>query len=494
MARPNILLIHGDQHRWDCLGCYGSPDVRTPNIDALASDGMRYTNHFTVYPVCTPSRCSLLCGQYVHQHSAWTNLSTLPAGTATFPKLLRQAGWHTAAAGKMHLTPTYLDVGFSRMTLAEQNGEGRFEDDYHTYLMEQGRIDAIDLTDQVEEHRRRAGRAYYDHFGAFESDLPCQLHSTSWITRQALQEIQGWDSEGGNLLMAGYIKPHHPFDPPAPYSTMYDPEALRLPPGYLPEAQHSDLASHQGFFDYRSLTEEKLRHIVALYYGTITQIDDGVGEMVSLLKRKGLYENTMIIYTSDHGEYLGWHHMLLKGNHLYEPLARIPLVIKYPAGTGGQGTDERLCENIDISATILSVCGVRPAKGMYGLSLLGSAQRDYAFSEGQYGTDEAPCIGYMIRSKRYKLLVRGSLEDAMFFDLAEDPFELRNEIANPACAEEIRRHQDALVRRVLFESIGRSHLDPAAPQILDPAVLEERSRRLRGFIRRTLEGGAQETL
>lgn len=486
MKRPNILLLHADQHRWDCLGCYGNPDVKTPSIDGLAAEGSRYTNHFTVYPVCTPSRYSLLCGQYVHQHTGWTNQSTLPAGTATFPELLRRAGWHTTAVGKMHFTPTYLDVGFERMILAEQNGDGRFEDDYHTYLMEQGRIDAIDLTDQVDEHRLRAGQSYYDHFGAFESDLPEELHSTSWITRQALKELESWDPQGGNLLMVGYIKPHHPFDPPAPYSTMYDPASLQIPPGYIPEVPQKDFENHHGFFDHRTLTEERLRRIVAMYYGTITQIDDGIGEILSLLKEKGMYEDTMIIYTSDHGEYLGYHHMLLKGNYLYDPLARIPLIIKYPKGMESAPTDGRMSENIDLGATILSVCGVRPADGMYGMDLRGGEQRTYAFSEGQYGTDARPCIGYMIRSERYKLIVSGSMEEAMFFDLERDPLELRDEIENPAYAEEIRLHREELIRRVLFSSLGRNHLDPQAPQRRDPSELEGRARALKEFIQSEL--------
>ncbi len=482
MKKPNILLLHGDQHRWDCLGCYGNPDVKTPHIDCLAEEGTRYTNHFTVYPVCTPSRYSLFSGQYVHQHSAWTNQSTLPAGTATFPRLLRQAGWHTAAVGKMHFTPTYLDVGFERMTLSEQNGEGRFEDDYHTWLMEQGRIDAIDLTDQVDAHRRRAGRRYYDHFGAFESDLPQELHSTSWITSQALKEIGSWDPQGGNLLMAGYIKPHHPFDPPAPYSTMYDPAALQLLPGYTPEVPAGDFANHHGFFDHRTLTEERLRHIMAMYYGTITQIDTHIGEILALLKEKGMYDDPMIIYTSDHGEYLGCHHMLLKGNYLYDPLARIPLIIKYPKGMESVGRDDRLSENIDLCAAILSVCGIRPADTMCGLDLRSEQRRSSVFSEGQYGTDACPRLGYMLRSRQYKLLVNGSMEDAMFFDLEKDPLELRNEISNPAYREEIRQLQRDLVDRVLFSGGGKNHLDVQAPQLREPASLAERSRALQAYI------------
>jgi arylsulfatase A-like enzyme len=182
---PNILILHADQHRWDSLGCMGNPQVRTPALDGLADDGVLYENHFCPLPVCTPSRYSLLSGLYVHQHQGWTNHSTLRPGLATFPRLLREAGYRTAAVGKMHFTPTYLDVGFERMWLAEQDGPGRYDDDYHRYLRSQGLADRIDLTDQEREYRRQAGPDYWRCFGAACSDLPEEHHSTTWIGRRA---------------------------------------------------------------------------------------------------------------------------------------------------------------------------------------------------------------------------------------------------------------------------------------------------------------------
>lgn len=486
--RRNILILHADQHRQDCIGCYGNPDVRTPWIDSLAADGVRYNQHYTVYPVCTPSRYSLLCGQYPHQHTAWNNESTLPEGIPTFPQLLREKGWRTAAVGKMHMTPTYQDVGYTRMKLAEQNGQGRFEDDYHTWLMEEGLIDAIDLTDQVDSIRKTAGQKYYDHFGAFESDLDEKHHSTSWITEQALEELEQWDPEGNNLLFVGYIKPHHPFDPPAPYSTLYQPEELALLPGYTPSILERDSAMGSGFFDYRTLSEERLRRIMANYYGTITQIDDQIGRILSRLKEKGLYEDTLIVYTSDHGEYLGYHHLLLKGNYLYEPLAKIPLIIKYPQDMARAGVSESLCENIDLTSTLLAVCGVSPSDGMRGIDLAACPEgREFAFSEGQYGTDANPCVGYMIRSRRYKLLVMGSLEQALFFDLEKDPCELENRAEDPAYAAELERHRQALIQKLLFEGVSVNHRFPQARQTRNPEKLQERSRAVQDFIRQKRE-------
>jgi arylsulfatase A-like enzyme len=146
---PNILVIHVDQRRTDGLGAYGNADTKTPNIDRLAADGIRYTNSFCPLPVCTPSRYSLLCGQYVHEHHGWTNRSALAPDIMTFPRILRKAGYRTKAVGKMHFTPTYLDVGFDELLLAERDGPGRWDDDCHRYLMHHVLVDRNDLEDQL---------------------------------------------------------------------------------------------------------------------------------------------------------------------------------------------------------------------------------------------------------------------------------------------------------------------------------------------------------
>ena len=308
MQRPNVLIIHTDQHRMDTLGAYGNKDVRTPNIDALAADGVTYRNSFCRYPVCTPSRYSLLTGLYVHQHLGWNNRSTLPSGLATLPRILKQAGYHTKAVGKMHFTPTYLDVGFEEMELAEQDGPGRYDDDYHRYLQSNGLADRLDLIDQVLEFRKDAPREYWESFGAVESDLPEEHHSTTWIGDRAAEAMGRWSAERPNLLMVGFIKPHHPMDPPAPWSRMYDPKALSLLDGWTESPLPGDLAFQKGYFDYTQLTQERLSRAMAMYYATVSQIDHHVGRMIDLLKQRRLYDDTLIVFTSDHGDYLGFHH------------------------------------------------------------------------------------------------------------------------------------------------------------------------------------------
>jgi len=483
MSKTNVIILHADQHRQDCIGVYGNKDVRTPNIDMLANDGVKYDNHYTVYPVCTPARYSFVSGLYVHQHAAWTNESTLPSGFDTFPAVLKRSGYRTTAVGKMHFTPTYQDVGYEKMILSEQNGEGRYEDDYHTYLMNYGLIDRIDLVDQVESVRKRAGKKYYDHFGAFTSDLDQKHHSTTWITKQAINEINRWNTDGGNLLMVGYIKPHHPFDPPKPYDEMYEPMDLTLLDGYTRDVPKVDYDHQPGFFDNKTLDEYKLRRVMMNYYGSITQIDDNIGTIIEMLKEKGLYDDTLIIYTSDHGEYLGFHHMLLKGNHLYDPLAKIPLIIKYPKDMEKQGVTDAISLNIDIASTILDVCKQEKPTTIAGLNLANYNEgREFAFSEGQYGTDEKPCIGYMVRSKHYKLLVTGSFENSMFFDLENDPNELRNLINDESQIAQINHHKSFLIDEILFKTVSKNHCDVKAKQVKDQKEIDKQKKILKEFI------------
>ena len=275
--RPHVLVIHVDQHRLECLGAYGNREIKTPNIDSLAAGGVRYENSFCPYPVCTPSRYSLLSGLPVHEHRGSTNYCTLHPDIATFPRLLRANGYKTKAVGKMHFTPTYLDVGFDDLELSEQDGPGRWDDDYHRYLMQHGLVDLNDIEDQRREYREKARAEYRPSFGALVSNLPDEHHSTTWIGNRAVETLETWDETKPQLLMAGFIKPHHPFDPPAPWHEMYRPEELSLFPGWTDECLPRDYTYSKGYFDSATLTESALRRVTAYYYATISQIDHHVG-------------------------------------------------------------------------------------------------------------------------------------------------------------------------------------------------------------------------
>ena len=465
-ARPNVLVIHTDQNRWDCLGAYGNPDIKTPNIDALAADGVRFNNSFCPYPVCTPSRYSLLSGQYVHEHGCHSNHCTLEPGTPTFANILRDAGYTTAAVGKMHFAPTYLDVGFETMFLAEQDGPGRWDDDYHRALRDAGLADRNDLEDQRREYRAKAPDAYWETFGALPSNLPEEWHSTTWIGDRAMEQIEGWGGEKPGLLMAGFIKPHHPFDPPQSWADGYDPDALTVLPGWTDAPLERDTELSGGYFPNVKLTEPALRRAMAYYYATISQIDYHVGRMVDLLKKKGLYEDTLIIVTSDHGEYLGFHHLLLKGNHMYDPLVKVPLIVKYPKGDRGGTVSDALISNVDVAPTILAAAGAATPATMRGHDLRGAGPgRSVVFAEHRAGKH------VMLRSSSRKLILSDKPEESLFFDLVADPMELTNRINDPVYAGTIASMRKALEAEWrLPAQLPAPPLDEHAPRITAPNV------------------------
>ncbi len=464
--RPNILIIHADQHRIDCLGAYGNADIKTPHIDQLAADGVRYNNSFCPFPVCTPSRYSLLCGQYVHEHRGWTNRSTLALDIETFPKMLRAAGYRTKAVGKMHFTPTYLDVGFDEMVLAEQDGPGRWDDDYHRYLMSHGLVDRNDLEDQlVSEYRPHATKEYWDTFGALVSNLPEEHHSTTWIAERAMQTLQLWDNAGGQLLMIGFIKPHHPFDPPAPWHQKYDPEKLSILPGWTNQCLDYDFEYSRGYFPNDKLTEPALRRVMAHYYANISQIDYHLGRMIGLLKQKGLYEDTLLVYTADHGDFMGFHHMLLKGNYMYDPLVKVPLIIKWPGNELFSTVSQRMVNNIDLAPTLCRAAGCRPTSKMLGKILQHRDDgHDIIFAESNGGQQ------VMARSRIYKLILASPSNKNLFFDLSKDPLETNNVYNSPQYSDEVKRMTETLSEWRCKDSKPQAYQDHNAPQIQQPNV------------------------
>ncbi len=464
-SKPNILWILADQHRQDCLGVYGNRDVRTPHLDALAQDGVMFQNSFCTSPICTPSRYSLLTGLAVHQHLCWNNHCTPPAGLETVPKMLRRGGYETKAIGKMHFTPTYLDLGFDEMILSEQNGPGRYEDDYHRWLRKHGMIDTADLIDQEFAFRRKAPDSYWQSFGALESNLPETHHSTTWVGDRAVESLRHWQG-GGHFLMAGFIKPHHPFDPPPEWADSYNPDELTLLPGWLNRNLERDLAKHPGYFPHEELTETALRKVMAYYYALITQMDFQIGRMIDTLKAQGQYDNTMIVFTSDHGEYLGFHHLLLKGNYMYDPLVKTPLIIK-PAGSKGEAVvHDRLVSGSDLAPTILQQADVPLGENMEPVDLIaGQGSRDMVFAE-------LLAEDYMVRTRDFKLLL-SKAGDHQLYDLAINPMEYHNVYEHPEYTEVVRDLRKALLDWQLFERPAPNHLDYNATTVAGPNVPDD---------------------
>lgn len=463
-SQPNVLVIITDQQRAECLGAAGNPDVLTPSIDGLSKDGVLFENCFCPYPVCTPSRYSVISGMYVHEHQGWSNRCTLRPDIETFPKMLRAAGYKTKCVGKMHYTPTYLDVGFDEMELSEQNGMGRWDDDYHRALMAEGLVNASDIEDQERAYRKDAREEYWDYFGALPSNLPREWHTTQWTGDRSVDSIQRWDG-GGNCLVTSFVKPHHPFEPPADMCDAYDPAKLELLPGWSDDVPDHNYALSKGYFDNKKLSIDALRHVMAYYYANISHIDEQVGRMVSLLKQKNLYDNTMIVFLSDHGEYLGHHHMLLKGNYAYDPLARVPLITKFPGQRRAGSRESGQVSLIDVAPTVMNACGIAPAASMHGLDLANEgAGREIAFLESHGGKIA------MARTSDHKLIVDTRIDSSLLYDLKADPEEKRNLSASEDHREVAESLHGAIEDWRPLDVDGTPYLDYDAPEIDQPNV------------------------
>jgi hypothetical protein len=463
MKKPNLLVLYVDQLRKDALGIYGNKQAITPSLDLLAKESVVYTNHFCAFPVCTPSRYSFLSGLYANEHGGWTNHSTLGTNFPTLPRILRTNGYHTVAVGKMHCTPTYLDVGFDEMVLSEQDGDGRFEDDYHSYLMKNHQIDSVDVCDQRSEYRQKASKDYFDSFGVGVSNLTEEYHSTSWITSQALKQLEGWKTEG-EALMVSYIKPHHPFDPSQKFLSMYEKMNINILPGYTPSVPTCDYEYSKGYFDNAMLDEEKLIEMTRYYYASITQIDDGIQKIIETLKEKNLYKSTLIVFTADHGDYLGFHHMALKQNHMYDPLLAIPLMIKYPDRKAG--ICPCLSDNTQLANELLTSLGFSRGSGMN--CQLMSTDRTFIHAMNRMNIKGVEQTCYAIHSNRYKLLATGSLEQIKLFDLKTDPFEtkdLSNEKVHEKLIGEMKTY---LVNSLLFLHSPKNRVETRSAVVSKP--------------------------
>ncbi len=483
-SRPNILFICTDQQRFDALGCYGNAHIQTPAIDGLAREGVLFERCYVQSPVCAPSRASLLTGRYVHSHGLWANGVALPPGERLFPRTLADAGYDCGLIGKLHLAACYQgrteprhDDGFRVFDWAHDPTHGSPENRYHRWLEERH----PDL--YAAAMAQGPGRRGHETVG-FDS-MPTEAHYSRWVSERTVDFLRsGRDPDKPFFLIANFYDPHHPFVAPQEYLDRYDPAALPPPiggpddltdrPPILAEASKASYAGRaRGFAAY---SPEEIRRTIAAYYAMVTLIDDEVRRILSALDDLGLAEDTLVIFTSDHGEMLGDHGLLLKGPMLYEGAVRVPLILRWPGVLPANVRRPDLVQWIDLCATVLGAAGAEPLGGDQGQSLLPLAR----------GDAEAPCRGWalceyrdsghpydppvhltMLRQGRHKLVVHhgdpatGRPRSGELYDLEADPGELRNLWDDPA-ASDVRADLSALLRDVLVATEDRAQPREAA--------------------------------
>jgi arylsulfatase len=317
---PNILLILTDQQRADTIAACGGPSfMSTPHLDRLAREGVWFENMYSEMPECVPARSMILTGLYGHRTGVMGNQQRLPADAPTFVQALTRQGYYAQAIGKMHFNPVRVTHGFDDLLLAEEIPGTQEEDDYLTFLRRVG-------YDHVHEPHGVRHEYYYI---PQVSQLPDAYHATTWIGDRSVEFIQHpprtpW------FLFASFIQPHPPFDPTVPFVSRYDPEDMPLPTGWDEGGVAFELLLAQDYAKWmESCNANLVRLIKAAYYACITQVDVQIGRMLDALERTGQRRNTLVVFSSDHGELLGDHHHFGKRS-FYRGACRVPLILSWP--------------------------------------------------------------------------------------------------------------------------------------------------------------------
>lgn len=427
---PNILWIVTDQQRWDTIGELNNEYVKTPNIDRLVKEGVSFTRAYAQSPICTPSRASFLTGMYPSTvHSTKNGQSHWAEAAPLVTKILSDAGYDAALAGKFHLSTAQAhkpelrpkDDGYRLFHYNHMPYQGGSSNDYIMWHKERG-VDIIEL-------KREYGY------------IPSEYHEVTWTTDRTIDFMKE-KREIPWLVSLNIFDPHGPFDPPQKYFDRFDIDKL---PG--PYFKDSDLeqkgefsnvmfqGSHPKKYDDRS---NKVRQ--AKYWAQIDQIDENIGRLLESLKETGQLDNTLIIFTSDHGDMLGDHGLTKKGARFYEGLVRVPLIFWYPSKFEKNLRSEALVGLIDIAPTLLDLTGKEVPERMQGKSLLPiltgekapDHHKDFVRSEFYNTLGIRPEEGQkyafatMIRTDRYKLVNYHGHEKGELFDLKNDPHEFEN--------------------------------------------------------------------
>ncbi|BBH22934.1 choline-sulfatase [Paenibacillus baekrokdamisoli] len=418
--KPNLLLIMCDQLRFDVLGCYGNNLVKTPNIDRLAKRGICFDNAYSQTPVCMPARHGLISGLHPFELGLTDNTENIEEISDPLPKLVREQAYFTCAVGKMHFVPVREHHGFDRMYLSEEIPTHIQDDDYLLFLQEQG------YSHIIEPHGKRSENYYVPQV----SDLLEEMHSTAWVGNKTCEVIRG-NKNRPFFIYTSFIKPHPPFDPCSPYNTMYDIEDIPAPihteEERVPDDLTTDIQNDYKVNGIENVNHEEIMKLRAHYYGCVSFVDKQVGKILDTLDNLGLTDNTLIIFTSDHGELLGDHYAFGKRSY-YEASTRVPMIVSWPSVLP---LDERRAQFTmlqDIYSTFITVSGGTVPAASSGKNLIQAGiHPEMPFRNkviAEFGRRHT--LKMMIRWENYKYIyhANGGLEN--LYDLKADPNELHN--------------------------------------------------------------------
>jgi arylsulfatase A-like enzyme len=495
-GRPNFILFITDQHRADYLGCYGHPVLRTPYIDSIAARGTSFDRFYVASPVCMPNRSSLMTGRMPSVHGVRSNGIPLSMNAVTFVDLLRDAGYRTALVGKSHLqnftnwapiikrpppregfhepspplcqalrndladkryeqeTPEYWTApdasvhtpfyGFDHVTLVRAHGDEAGAD-YDRWL------EARDPKAKNLLGPKNALPHDYTVPQAYRTAIPEELYATSFLGDRASAYLDSADPDAPFFLMVSFPDPHHPFNPPGKYWDMYKPEQFDVPEAFKrndwqpPELvrniikdRESGKANLTGM-NTIGVSAREAQEARALTCGMIACVDDAIGGVLKTLDRSGRRDDTVVMFTSDHGDHLGDHRLMLKGAEQYQSIVRVPFVWADPQASSQPKNQPKrtdaLASTMDISATVLERARIEPASGMQAKSFLPvmsgeAAPRDSVFIQYDHqasnpGTN-VPARVHTLIDGRYRLSVFHGTGWGELYDLQNDPGEFDN--------------------------------------------------------------------
>jgi len=445
--KPNILLIFPDQHRADTMGCVGNPAAQTPNLDNLALQGVRFGRCISNSPLCMPARISLIAGQYVSEHGVWNNNVSGDQKGQSHVRNIRDAGYHTAVIGKTHLythgrinTADHKDIlqdwGYADIhELTGPLASGRMNSPWTEFLEEKGLLTT--WRDYLRGHREmmKTGKPWDEAPCALPSEYQLDAY-TGW---QAAKWIREYRDDKPFYYQVCFPGPHDPYDSPAEYRARFKLEDMPLGVTQPPRDPLSPLVTlfrnlYQQRFNIDGWTIEQRRLMKLAYYAKVNLIDHYIGEIMQALKERGFLDNTWIIYTSDHGDFLAERCMIQKMMFFEEALA-IPCIIRPPGGVKGW-ISEAMCDQLDITATLMHISGAQPLKRTDGRSMLPIVQAGRDAKDAHRGKETlfSEVMGFsMIRDERYKMSVNAAdLTPVDLYDMTGDPKELDNLVNDPA--------------------------------------------------------------
>jgi len=494
--KPNLLFIMTDQQRYDALSIAGNTVLETPHLDRLAKQGAYFKNAYTPCAVCAPARASILTGHTVENTGARTNnqaydadeegLMTMP----TFDEILTEESYHCEYYGKWHSVSSHAEVYKNPMKEAK-NGKSIFDHGGQKFV----HLDFLDEKFPIrslepgELYDKMSGRPYVTdpldkHHGMTNEELQasnekypqCDMHGalqipkeytlTAFQAKQTIEAIERLKDKPFSITCSFHF-PHAPMLPPEPYYSMYPAKNMVPPASISDDMQNSPYNKANGRLTNPEYSDpEQIKYMISNYYGLVKEIDDWVGEILNKLDELGLAENTLVIFTSDHGEMLGAHGMREK-NVFYEESAHVPLLIRFPNRIKSDTQVDGYISNIDLFPTIMDYLGIGPHKSD-GKSLRGLIEGSdlehgkYVVTEWDYRGDISP--NYMIIKDGWKLIIPYSVESKVIdalYNLNEDPYEMNNLLGNNphkgTYAEKVEELRTDLM--AWLERTGSGHLE-----------------------------------